>query len=417
MREPNPPNPAQTEIIEECYSRSVRLLKNNSISSGVIACAKSAKAVGRHYASIFGRDTAICSLGMVASGKKELIKIARKGLFTLARYQAPNGQIPKYVIPELDEVDFWYYGCIDATLWWLIALDFYDRTVRGEQIKLKLDTEIRLAVYWLLCQEHQGLFLLQQNEASDWADIMPRSGFVLYTNALWYHVKRIYGIHNAKKTKYFLKHIFYPFHSGVPEHRRARILTHYVKKKEKRSEFYLSFVNFSFWGPELDVFGNILSGLFEIDSLSETARMADALLKLRVNHPYPVRAVDVPLRRNSCLWRPYMERHRQNLPYQYHNGGVWPFVGGFWVMMLARLAREKLAWEELGRYAEANKVNDWEFNEWFHGKTGEPMGMGGQSWNAAMFILAFHALRDKVRLSQSVPPMGGAGKSSRSVSL
>ena len=33
-----------------------------------------------------------------------------------------------------------------------------------------------------LAQEHQRFFLLQQNEASDWADIMPRSGFVLYTN-------------------------------------------------------------------------------------------------------------------------------------------------------------------------------------------------------------------------------------------
>ena len=52
-----------------------------------------------------------------------------------------------------------------------------------------------------LAQEHQRFFLLQQNEASDWADIMPRSGFVLYTNALWYCVKRLYGIEHGRDTR------------------------------------------------------------------------------------------------------------------------------------------------------------------------------------------------------------------------
>ncbi|MDH4231637.1 MAG: glycoside hydrolase, partial [Nitrospirota bacterium] len=159
------------DIIRECYDRSVLLLKNNSRQSGIIACAKSEKAVGRHYASVFGRDAAICSLGMVASKDKELIQHAKKSLITLAKYQAPNGQIPKYVKPEIEEVDFWYHGCIDATLWWLIAVDFYDRHVPGQPLSKMLHTEVKLALYWLLCQEHQGLFLLQQNEASDWADI------------------------------------------------------------------------------------------------------------------------------------------------------------------------------------------------------------------------------------------------------
>jgi glycogen debranching enzyme len=92
-----------------------------------------------------------------------------------------------------------------------------------------------------------------------------------------------------------------------------------------------------------------------------------------------------------------MQRHRQNHPWQYHNGGIWPFVGGFWVILLARLGREQEAWRELENLALANRVGDWAFNEWFHGQTGEPLGMPGQSWNAALFILAFLTLRDKVR--------------------
>ena len=70
---------------------------------------------------------------------------------------------------------------------------------------------ITLAIQWLLAQEHQRFFLLQQNEASDWADIMPRSGFVLYTNALWYFVKRLYGIEHAQETHENFNGLFHPF--------------------------------------------------------------------------------------------------------------------------------------------------------------------------------------------------------------
>lgn len=385
-------------IIFECYERSVLLLKSNSTPSGIIASTKSEKSSARHYASIFGRDAAICSLGMVASADMELVHSAKRSLLTLAKHQAPNGQIPMYVKPEKGEVDFWYSGCIDATLWWLIAVEFYSRKYPEEGLAEKLEKAVSLALLWLSCQEHQGMFLLQQNEASDWADIMPRSGFVLYTNALWYRVKNLYHIFTAEKTRHFFKHIFYPFDKPVCEHRRARIIAHYVKKFAKSRDFCLSFVNFSFCGEEVDVFGNILSALFDLARPSDGSRLADSLLRLRVDHPYPVRVVHFPIEEDSLLWRPYMERHKQNLPYQYHNGGIWPLAGGFWVMLLAKLRRKKLAVKALERLAEANRVNNWEFNEWFHGKTGRPMGMAGQSWNAAMFILAYHSLQDKILL-------------------
>jgi len=49
-----------------------------------------------------------------------------------------------------------------------------------------------------------------------------------------------------------------------------------------------------------------------------------------------------------------MDRHQQNSVHQYHNGGVWPFVGGFWIMALARLGLRENAWSELAQLARAN---------------------------------------------------------------
>jgi glycogen debranching enzyme len=379
-------------IAAECYNRSLALLKKNSHAGGVIAAARTRKAVERNYASIFGRDAAICSLGMVASGDRGLIRSARKGLLTLARFQAPNGQIPKYVKPEKRETDFWYAGCIDATLWWLYAVDSYDRAIPAAGLREKLKPKIDKALAWLFCQEHQGMFLVQQNEASDWADIMPRSGFVLYSNALWYAVKRRYRIKTAAKTRHFFRHIFFPFDKSCPEHRRLTVLTDYVKGGATQRDFYLSFVNFSFWGEEVDVFGNILACLFDLPLRPKQEAIVDRLLSRRANQPWPIRTLLSPIGRESPFWRPYMDRHKQNLPYQYHNGGTWPFVAGFWVLLLIKLGRQDLAHKELERYAGACKLNDWEFNEWLHGKTGKPMGMAGQSWNASMFVLAYRAL-------------------------
>ena len=387
------PGMPKIDIISECYSRSLALLKRNSHSDGVIAAARTRKAVDRNYASIFGRDAAICSLGMVASGDRELIRHAGKGLLTLARHQAPNGQIPKYVKPEQREADFWYSGCIDATLWWLIAVDHFDRAVPSSRLRERLEAKIEKSLAWLFCQEHQGMFLVQQNEASDWADIMPRSGFVLYSNALWYAVKKRYGIRTAAKTRHFFRHIFFPFDKSCHEHRRAKVLMEYVKGGAQQRNFYLSYVNFSFWGEDVDVYGNILACLFGIPIREKQEMIVDRLLTRRANQPWPIRTLLSPIYRESCFWRPYMERHGQNRPYQYHNGGTWPYVAGFWVLLLLKLGRKELAKAELERYALACRANSWEFNEWMHGKTGKPMGMAGQSWNAAMFIVAAEALK------------------------
>src|SRR6266568_616320 len=200
MSEAGLSHPIDTNLLDECYRKSLDLLRRNATPDGILASTKTEKAIGRHYASIFGRDAAICALGMLASGEPDLIDSARAGLMTLARHQALNGQIPKYVKPEIGEVDFWYTGCIDATLWWLIAVSFFDRLAPGDPLAGELAPRTALALRWLECQEHQAWYLLQQNEASDWADIMPRSGFVLYTNALWFRVKQLYGIPTSRET-------------------------------------------------------------------------------------------------------------------------------------------------------------------------------------------------------------------------
>jgi glycogen debranching enzyme len=380
------------QLLETCHARSIELLKSNLAPGGIRAASASSRADKRGYTAIFGRDAAVCAIGMALSGDKTLERAAAAGLRTLADHQAPNGQIAKFVDLQRQEADFWYLGCIDATLWWLIALALLDRRRCPGGLRREYAKRVKLAIQWLLAQEHQRFFLLQQNEASDWADIMPRSGFVLYSNTLWYFVKRLYGLERAAETHANFNGLFHPFSADIAEYRRARLLNDYVLQRGRNRDLYLSFVNFSFFGEEGDVFGNVLAVLLGLADAGAGARTLDALIKAQVNDPYPVRAVTRPIKQNNSLWRPYMARHRQNFVWQYHNGGIWPMVGGFWIAALAAAGRIEQARSELVKLARVLALRKWAFTEWLHGKTLAPRGMPGQSWNAAAFLIAEHAV-------------------------
>ncbi|MGB6486179.1 MAG: glycoside hydrolase 100 family protein [Steroidobacteraceae bacterium] len=380
-------------LIEACRNRSIDLLRRNLTPAGILAASPGDRARSRGYTAIFGRDAAICAIGMALSGDPLLERAAVTGLDTLGEHQAPNGQIPKFVDPGAREADFWYLGCIDSTLWWLLARHFLERC--SPPARARRSRRVELALQWLLAQEHQRFFLLQQNEASDWADIMPRSGFVLYTNALWYAVKCRYGLDRAKDTRDNFNGLFHPFSAGLARYRRARLLNEYVLRHARNRDLFLSFVNFSFFGEEGDVFGNLLALLCGLTDPRASRRTLTALQRNRVSRLYPVRVVTHPIRRRSALWRPYMARHRQNEVWQYHNGGIWPMVGGFWIVALAAAGHLPQARLELERLARACALRNWAFTEWLHGTKATPRGMPGQSWNAAAFLMAERAVQEK----------------------
>ncbi|WP_439520608.1 amylo-alpha-1,6-glucosidase [Hydrogenophaga sp.] len=389
--EPEASTPA---LIEACTQAALKLLQDNLTPHGILAASRTEAAEARRYTRIFGRDAAICVMAMCGSGIEALEDGAVASIEALVAQQAPTGQIPKYVDPDGQDADFWYLGCIDATLWWLIAVDHVRRA--GRVAPDRWQAGVDRAIAWLLAQEHQRFRLLQQNEASDWADIMPRSGYVLYTNALWYDVKRRFELADASATHHHFNHLFDPFQRDLPEYHRARLLRHYARRGRSDPGLYLSFVNLAVSGHEGDVFGNLMAVLNGLADTSKSLQIVRTIDKAHAAEPFPVRVVLHPLSRQHELWRPYMARHQQNSVHQYHNGGIWPFVGGYWVMALAQVGMREQAAGALARLAHVNALDNWRFTEWFHGRTLKPMGMAGQSWNAATFLLARRAIDHEV---------------------
>lgn len=393
-------------LVEECRRRAIALLRANLGPAGIRAATPAPRARERSYDAVFARDAAFCALGMALSGEADLRRAAATGLATLAARQARNGQIPKLVRTRGAPGDFWYVGCIDATLWWLLAVDFLG-------LRRRFAAQAARGLAWLRAQEHPTWRLLQQNEASDWADIMPRTGFVLYTNALWYAVQRRYAPRDAAATRTSVNRLLHPAQRARLADRRARLLAEEPRRRATLRGLYVSYLNLSHFGDEGDVVGNLLAVLYGVADDARARQVLAALRREHVAEPYPVRAVCRPIEEESPQWRPYLARHRQNFPWQYHNGGLWPFAGGLWVAALARAGQAAAARRSLVALARANALDGWAFNEWLYGLTGVPRGMRGQSWNAASFLLAHGAVARTAAGTRWRPPRAGPAAAGR----
>ena len=160
--------------------------------------------------------------------------------------------------------------------------------------------------------------------------------------------------------------------------------------------FYLPWVAFREYGDWCDSLGNLLAILTGVADGHRTEHILRYMHQVGLAEPYPTKAIYPPIYPGESDWREYYRSRNLNLPHQYHNGGIWPLIGGFHVAALVRHGWQDEALESLlVSLAEANRQGiaaEWEFNEWLHGEHGHPMGFGEQAWSAAMYLYADNAV-------------------------
>jgi hypothetical protein len=160
--------------------------------------------------------------------------------------------------------------------------------------------------------------------------------------------------------------------------------------------FYLPWAAFREYGDWCDSLGNLLAILTGVADGHRTEHILRYMAQVGMAEPYPTKAIYPPIFPGEAHWRDYYRSRNLNLPHQYHNGGIWPMIGGFHVAALVRHQWERHAEQMLVSLAEANRqgtLYDWTFNEWLHGSTGHPMGFEQQAWSAAMYLYAENAVR------------------------
>jgi glycogen debranching enzyme len=118
--------------------------------------------------------------------------------------------------------------------------------------------------------------------------------------------------------------------------------------------------------------------------------------KNNINWPYPLRAIYPPIEKGSVYWQDYYLDCDAGEPDHYLNGGIWPYIGAFYVLALIKLKRFDEAEEELKKVAKANVENN--FPEWIDPTDEKAHDIGSwQAWNAGAYILAYESfIKNKV---------------------
>jgi glycogen debranching enzyme len=355
-------------LVEEAYDRAKAVLEACSTPGGLFASPV-------FYNAVYARDGLISSLGGLISGEERFQRQWRKTMDTLMDRQSPSGQIPNCVdtfVPSRPRLVA--FGAADASLWFVLTLAYAEKL----QIRsVEFHQAAARALVWLKYQDAHEEGLIEQQEATDWMDIIANRGHVLYTNVLYFAALELWG--DIKQA-----HLVREAVNGFLWDEKLGYFRPWAWKQER--------------GDWFDTAANMFAVAFGLADCDQTGRIFNYVTENRVDHPYPIRTMHPPIQPGDRDWREYYRtEHELNLPDQYHNGGIWPWVGGLYIAALVRAGRMEQAGEALGRLALANKQGkerEWEFNEWLHGISGEPRGSADQAWSAGMYIYAYTCVKE-----------------------
>jgi glycogen debranching enzyme len=367
------------------------------------------------YPHVWARDSVVTSLGAILVPGHE--NCLRTSLTTLAGQQSELGAIPNNVSVATGRQDHTNAGSVDSNLWYILGHYIQYRAFGDVDFLRQYWPSLERALLWLRYQDSNGCGLLEVHEAADWADLLANRFNILYDNALWFAALRsmavLAGTLNADGSQYeeMARDVRHKMRivlwvgpetsdewgPDCPGHTEWKHTLSQVDPVLVKRPFFLPYVAFRDYGDYCDVFGNLLAILFDVANPAQEKRILDYLHQVGIADPYPVRVLHPIIYPGSKDWREYYRNNNLNLPEQYHNGGIWPFVGGFYVAALVKAGRREQAAQVLEKLAQVNRQGieeEWEFNEWCHGRTGQPMGYPHQAWSAGMYIFAHRCVRD-----------------------
>ena len=408
----------EASLLKETRQRAIEILQHCVTPSGFRA---SSLAAG--YPQIWARDSMITFLGASVVGDSNMLAAGRASLETMSAHQSRRGLIQLNVNPDTGYVSTENAGAVDGNLWYILGHYMHFQLTHNLEFLVRHWPHINRALIWLEYQDMNECGLLEVPEAGDWIDLLAVRYNVLYDNVLYYATTLAY--------QELAQHLPPNMDCHLPEvdaagiHRRINLLMwidrcwvadhfaeHLERLKEIRLEwfmlyhnigtissrpFYLPWVAFREYGDWCDSLGNLLAILTGVADGHRTEHILRHMHQVGMAEPYPTKAIYPPIYPNESHWRDYYRSRNLNLPHQYHNGGIWPMIGGFHVAALVRHNWQKEANRLLLSLARANCQSLYEddcgFNEWLHGKTGHPMGYAQQAWSAAMFLYADHAVQ------------------------
>ncbi|MCG6923532.1 MAG: amylo-alpha-1,6-glucosidase [Acidobacteria bacterium] len=368
----------RADRLDEAREAALAVLRHNVVGP----CEGLPRTAGWGYPEPYTRDQMIASLGILASGDRALVDALRRTLVALAKNQSERGHIPSLAHDPGDR------GASDTTPLFLLALGLYRRAMGEPGF---LEEAASKSLTWMEYQSPDDQIMVAQLPTSDWRDEQFVLGYGLFVNTIVYSYLRLFGRETqAEQVRGFMSRL------SVREEGRSSHVHDGLVVPHKP---YFALYSYKVYHSErFDLLGNCLAILTGIASPSRARRLIGwieaEVANLRETGQL---SLDLPpclfpyIRPEDPDWRLRYEDF--NRPGDYHNGGVWPFVCGFYVAACVAAGRPRLAREKLAALTEAvrpwhERELRWGFNEWLNAQTGSPSGRDWQTWSASMYLYA-----------------------------
>lgn len=360
--------------------RACREAKKILTHNNVGPCDGLPRTAGWGYPEPYTRDMMIVALATTAIQDRVLMRGTRLTLEGLARNQSPLGHIPSYAQDGDNR------GASDTTPLFLIGLAAYRRATNRVRF---LEPHAKKALTWLAYQSPEDRVVLAQQPTSDWRDEQWVAGYPLFLNVLLYAALRLHDRHESSAV----------LHGMLNQTTMESMGPHYHQGLVVPDQpFYALWAYKSYGSRRFDLLGNSLAIL---TGIAEPARARAIVEYVEQNIDIMRQTGQLVLESPPCLfpyigpfdrdWQPRYETYCQ--PGHYHNGGVWPFIVGFYIAALVAAGWTDRARDRLKHLTKLvrpayNPELKYGFNEWFEARSGLPRGNDWQSWSASMYLYA-----------------------------
>ncbi|PTX62265.1 alkaline and neutral invertase-like protein [Kordia periserrulae] len=382
------------------YIKAKELLFKARSEKGFLASAENIT----NYKRIWARDGVICGLSALLDGDAELIQTFKNTLQTLANHQHELGQIPSNVyFKATNEVELSFGGLagrVDTVSWFIIGVCNYVSITKDDEFLSDVFPNIEKGLKLLEAWEFNNNDLLYVPRSGNWADEYITEGHTFYDQVLRLWALRC--VQKVRPSEAFQSKIERITEKLNGNYRKTNYQTPFHPKAYNQLEdtsYWVASVNPSGYQTMFDAFGNSIAQLLQLGDATFQKRGIRYAETLRESLPLKlVPAFWKPIKEDDDDWKLLVNNCKyefRNFPYEFHNGGTWQMVNGFYGMSLVQQNYVENPKQVLAAIQQLNAKENYGFYENFNTKTGKAIGVPQCTWSAAGELLLTQYINGK----------------------
>jgi len=357
-----------------------------------------------NYKRIWARDGMICGLAALLTGESSLIDTFRATIATLAENQHELGHIPSninYVDPHKEpEVSYGgLAGRVDTIAWFIIGACNYADVTGDDKFFETMLPHMYKGLQLLEAWEFNNADLIYVPRSGNWADEYITEGHIFYDQVLRLWAMRcLTSLRPDERLDSKILKVTTLIGQNYSAGRSESSYHPLAYKSLTEDRYWVASVSPSGYQTMYDALGNSIALMLELgqDRFRESVTAYCEKLRNKLD-----------LKLLPAFWPPITPDHKdwdalqdnckygfRNHPYEFHNGGTWQMVNGFYALAIAA-DKPAIAKDVLNHISELNAVEDHAYYENFNTKTGDATGVRYCTWSAAGEILAAAATNQK----------------------